>query len=51
MFDWVRAAEEVIARDNDEDDFVLFKLDTIDDKEPLYKQESSCIMKLLDLVR
>eukprot|EP00198_Chlamydomonas_reinhardtii_P012135 XP_001701472.1 ryanodine-inositol 1,4,5-triphosphate receptor Ca2+ channel [Chlamydomonas reinhardtii] len=49
MFDWVRAAEEVIARDNDEDDFVLFKLDTIDDKEPLYKQESSCIMKLLDL--
>ncbi len=51
MFDWVRAAEEVIARDNDEDDFVLFKLDTIDDKEPLYKQDQSCIMKLLDLVR
>ncbi|GFR45996.1 hypothetical protein Agub_g7473, partial [Astrephomene gubernaculifera] len=48
---WVSSAYDRLAADNEEDDFPLFRLDTLSDTEPLHRQEASPVMKLLDLAR
>ncbi|KXZ52374.1 hypothetical protein GPECTOR_9g418 [Gonium pectorale] len=48
---WVSEAFAFLASDNEDGDFPLFKLDTVDDTQPLHHQTSSPIMKLMDLVR
>ncbi|KAG2491060.1 hypothetical protein HYH03_010506 [Edaphochlamys debaryana] len=48
---WVEEAFAALAADNEDGDFPLFKLDTVDDKQQLYRQSGSPIMKLVDLVR
>lgn len=49
---WVEDAYALLAADNEDDDFALFKLDMLNDAgEGAREHESSPVMKLLDLVR
>lgn len=50
---WVEDAYALLAADNEDDDFALFKLDMLNDggEGALGAHESSPVTKLLDLVR
>ncbi|PNH09605.1 Inositol 1,4,5-trisphosphate receptor type 2 [Tetrabaena socialis] len=51
VHEWVDKSCKVLEADNEENDFPLFKLDSLSDQAPFFGQGGSPVMKLLDLVR